>query len=302
MTGYKNEISNAQSLPTGQQIQKNQKHREKGVYRYATSNAFNLGESKMDSMIKMQENAFIIPTLEAMADIYNEFDIIGLQELSTGQAKGGKKVKRVSTGAQATSIIVDVLNRKGDTWGMLTSDPTVGPGKESYAVIFRKSKFIELHAPHSGLIKELQDDIDREPYHAVLKEKSTGKLLHIYLFHLRPKTKKPGLEVEAVGRNPGAFEKENVIISGDFNLPHQKLNNVFEGILGLRHWVNKKTSLKEKEINGNYMAFEYDNIFTGNGINVQQTGILDFVPIVGNLDEARKISDHLIPWIEFRIK
>lgn len=265
-----------------------------GVYRYAQSNAFNLGQSKMKSTITIKDQSEI-PTLEAMAYLYNLYDIIGIQEVSTS-----------FYGSQAVAKIVANLNNKGGSWDYLLSNPTIGPGTEKFALIFRKDKFEGLHAPHSVLVKELENDIDREPFHVILKEKKTGKLIHIYLFHLQPykksEGKDPEKEVELIGKKASVFEKINIIMSGDFNLPAKKLFSVFEDILGLKHWVNEKTSLRKTSVNGDYRAFEYDNIFTSKEIEVLKSGVFDFVPFVGDLKESKKISDHLIPWIEFKIK
>lgn len=265
-----------------------------GVYRYAQSNAFNLGQSKMKSTIIIKGQSEI-STLEAMAYFYNLYDIIGVEEVSTS-----------FYGSQAVAKIVANLNNKGGSWDYLLSNPTIGPGTEKFALIFRKDKFEGLHAPHSVLVKELENDIDREPYHAILKEKKSGKLLHIYLFHLQPYKKSEGKDPEKetllIGEKASVFEKTNVIMSGDFNLPAKKLSAVFEDSLGLKHWINEKTSLKNKEVNGDYRAFEYDNIFTSSGIEVFDSGVFDFVPLVGDLKESKKISDHLIPWVRFKIK
>ncbi|EKE29066.1 MAG: endonuclease/exonuclease/phosphatase, partial [uncultured bacterium (gcode 4)] len=178
--------SPAAELP---KVASQEKVKQKHLYKYAQSNAYNLGESKIKSKAKFKGED-PIPSLQAFARLYNGFDIIGIQEISTGPF-----------GAKALGMLRDNLSRKGEDWGMLYSDPTNGPGLERFGVLFRKSKFVELSSPYSGLVKELDDDIDREPYHAVLKEKSTGKLLHIYIFHLLPVDKDPGREAEAVGRH-----------------------------------------------------------------------------------------------------
>jgi endonuclease/exonuclease/phosphatase family metal-dependent hydrolase len=151
-------------------------------------------------------------------------------------------------------------------------------------------------------MSELRDNIDREPFHSILKEKLSGKFLHIYNFHLQPKNLNPKSELLSIGEKSAAFERKNVIISGDFNLSHKATDPTFEGILGLKHQIEEKTSLKSKEVNGDYRAFEYDNIYTSSEIDVKQIGVFDFVQKVGNLKESKKISDHLIPWIYFKIK
>lgn len=265
---------------------------QNNTYKYATSNAFNIGESKLKSFVLMQGKNERIPTLEAMADIYKEFHIIGIQEVSTGPF-----------GAKSLAKLVDNLKRKGANWDMLISDPTNGPGKERFGVLFRADLFEGLHAPYSHLVKELDEGIDREPYHCVLKEKATGKLLHIYLFHLIPKKADALREIEVVGKKILLFDKNSTIISGDFNLAAKDLNPVFERILGFKHWFEEKTSIGKK-INkkGGYMSNPFDNIFTGASISVLNKGILDFVPLAANIKEAHRISDHLIPWIEFKIK
>ncbi|EKD66591.1 MAG: hypothetical protein ACD_49C00029G0019 [uncultured bacterium (gcode 4)] len=262
----------------------------KSGFTYAQFNAFNFGESKVKSTIKMPNKSFEIPTIEAMARLLKDFDIISIQEVSTGPW-GGKAVAK----------LLDSLNRLGAPWDYLLSDPTQGPGTERFVTIFRKDKFDGIHNK-SALLSELDSGVNREPFHSVLKEKKTGKYVHIYSFHLQPKSKDPKSELQAIANGLDAFEKQNVIVSGDFNLGHKDTDVVFEKVFGLIHHFEEKTSLKTKVVKGNYKLKEYDNIYTSTDIKVMNRGVLDFVGIIGNLDEARKISDHLIPWIRFELK
>jgi len=259
-------------------------------YTYAQFNALKFGESKVKSTIKMPNKLSEIPITEAMAGFLKNFDIISIQEVSTGP-----------WGAKAVVKLLDTLNSQGASWDYLLSDPTQGAGSERFVTIFRKDKFEAIHNK-SALLKELDNGVDREPFHSVLKDKKTGKYIQIYSFHLQPKNKDPKEELRFIGNGLNAFEKQNVIVSGDFNLGHKDTDVIFEKVFGFTHQFEEKTSLKTKVVNGNYKLNEFDNIYTSTEIVILGKGILDFVSIVGNLNEARKISDHLIPWIRFELK
>lgn len=259
-------------------------------FTYAQFNAFNFGESKVKSTIKMPNKSSEISTIESMAGFLKNFDIISIQEVSTGPW-GGKAVTK----------LLDSLSRQGASWDYLLSDPTQGAGSERFVTIFRKDKFDGIHNK-TALLKELDNGVDRESFHSVLKDKKTGKYIQIYSFHLRPKNKNPKEELRFISDNLNAFEKQNVIVSGDFNLGHKDTDVVFEKVFAFSHQFEEKTSLKTKVVNGNYKLNEFDNIYTSTEIIILEKGVLDFVGIVGNLDEARKISDHLIPWIRFELK
>jgi hypothetical protein len=91
---------------------------------------------------------------------------------------------------------------------------------------------------------------------------------------------------------------------GDFNCPQSHTvfnpikNNGFAPIL-----VNQKTSLRQKCMNNDCLASEYDNLFYDiRKFNVKQKGIVPFYTSFSSVKEARKISDHVPIWCVMDIK
>lgn len=254
---------------------------------YGQWNACNFGDKKMKKTLQVDGNE--VSVISYMAKMTSSLDILVLQEISTSDF-----------GAKAVAKLADELNRTGSKWDYYVSDKTSGDGSERYAILWKTSVVSYIVRPTSGLMSELSELMDREPLHAHLKIK--GKDIHIYSFHLVPTNKRPENEVKTIALNADLFEKNNSIASGDFNLGHKKLNPYFEDVLHLKHNIEGKTSLKSKEKNGEYLAKEYDNIYTGSAINVIDAGVYDFVQKIGDLEEARKVSDHLLAYIIFEIK
>lgn len=223
-------------------------------------------------------------TISFMAKLLKNADIVALQEVSTSD-----------WGAQAVAKLADELNRTGFKWDYAVSDPTEGPGKERFAFLWKTSRMTVI--PRKAFLSTvLRDLIDREP--AYIKIRVGEKTVTLVSFHLRPMSKNPLAEVEALGKNPEEFSSDQVILVGDFNLNHKQLFPVFENLLGARHNIEGKTSLKNKSDNGGHLSKEYDNIFT-RGVAVCHSAIIDFVPLFENFKKAREISDHLPVFIVF---
>ena len=262
-----------------------QKVSKNGI-RYGQFNACNIGETKMKK--KMKVGGKEVSVIAQMAQVTKDLDILVIQEVSTSDF-----------GAKAIAMLADELNRTGTKWDYIVSDKTSGDGSERYAILWKTSVVSYIVRPNSGLEFTLSSLMDREPYHAQLKIK--GKNLNIYSFHLVPTAKNPENEAKLVEAHASVFDKEYSILSGDFNLGHKVLDNHFEGIMSLKHQIEGKTSLKMKVKDGNYYAEEYDNIYTGKKIKVNKSAIIDFVKNIGDLTEARKLSDHLIAYVEFEM-
>lgn len=254
--------------------------------RYGQWNACNFGEKKMKK--KVVVNGKEVSVIYQMAQTVKNLDILVIQEVSTSDF-----------GAKAVAMFADELNRTGSKWEYIVSDRTSGDGSERYAVLWKTSAVSFIVRPNSGLDIALSSVLDREPYHAQLKMKS--KNLNVYSFHLVPTAKNPENEARLVEAHASVFDKDYAILSGDFNLGHKVLDKHFEGIMSLKHQIEGKTSLKTKEKNSEYLHQEYDNIYTGKKIKVNNTAIIDFVKNIGDLEEARKLSDHLIAYIEFEM-
>lgn len=275
--------------------------KQKGELLYGQWNACNFGKSKLEDSKKknpdgtkkiktlMVRGVGEVPVITYMAKIAAPLDFLVIQEVSTSDS-----------GAQAVAKLADELNRTGAKWDYYISDKTTGDGTERFAILWKTSVVSFFAKPKSGLVQGLAEKMDREPLHAQFKV--SGKDLHIYSYHLVPTPKNPESEAATIGANKAQFQIGATIMSGDFNLGHKVLDKYFEGMLGLTHNTEGKTSLKSKGTISDHMAEEYDNIYSGPGIQVTDSGIFDFVTNVGDLKEARKLSDHAIVYIKFRMK
>lgn len=66
--------------------------------------------------------------------------------------------------------------------------------------------------------------------------------------------------------------------------------------------VKQKTSLKQRCINDNCLASEYDNFFyPAAKLKVSDAGIVHFYTAFQELKAARKISDHVPVYLEFSL-
>jgi hypothetical protein len=90
---------------------------------------------------------------------------------------------------------------------------------------------------------------------------------------------------------------------GDFNCPQSHSvffpikKNGFSSV-----FKNQKTSLRQKCINNDCLASEYDNIFYKlSKIKIGKSGIVPFYKSFKSLKEARKISDHIPIWCTFQL-
>lgn len=228
-------------------------------------------------------------TLAFMANILRDADIVVILEVSTGDA-----------GASTLAKLADELNRKGAKWDYIPSDPTIGPGTERYGFLWNTSS-VWVNRDDIKLAKSLQNLLDREP--AIMTFHAGKKKFSIASFHLQPDDKSSGknprVEVNAIGQNPAELSSGSMIFVGDFNLSHRELDPVFEGMLKMKHNIEGKTSLKMKlDKKGKYLMRDYDNIYT-RGVTVHKAAIYDFVPLAGDLEKARKVSDHLPVYIVF---
>ncbi|MEZ4887009.1 MAG: endonuclease/exonuclease/phosphatase family protein [Chitinophagales bacterium] len=240
-------------------------------------NLYNIGISKDDEEV------------EFIANLLKNYHIIAIQEIST-QLSGPRAVVKLN----------DELSRKSGKWDYIISDPTVGPGSERYAYLWR-TDLVELSA-RPWLVKPLEDKVDREPFMA--RFKSGDKTMLLANFHAVPTSKKPENEIQHLVDLHRLYGKDNLLMMGDFNLSqkHEAFNILkqrgYDPIL-----VNQKTSLRRTAINGDYLAQEYDNLFYNNSVfNLKRSGILDFVPKFESLKDAREISDHLPIWCELSWK
>lgn len=241
-------------------------------------NIENFGKSKTE-----QEIDFIANTIK-------NHDIIAIQEVVAGYG-----------GSQAVARLVDQLNRKGNKWDYSISNPTSSSAykKERYAFIWKTNKVKLIGKP--WLEKKYEKQIDREPYYATFKK--NGKKFTIVSFHAITKTKQPETEIKYFKFLPQQYPNLNLIFVGDFNCPQS--HTVFNPLKKMGYlptFENQKTSLKQKCINNQCLASEFDNIFYHSSrIKIINKGIIHFYETFNSLKEARKVSDHIPIWVEFSL-
>ncbi|TKC57564.1 endonuclease [Pedobacter hiemivivus] len=242
-------------------------------------NIQNFGKSKNDD-----ELAYI-------AKVVNKFDVIAIQEVVAGYG-----------GSQAVARLADELNRMGSKWDYVISNPTSSPtgsSKERYAFVWNTSK---VKKNGTAWLEETYGlMIDREPYYCRF---TVGrKTFTVANFHAVPKSKQPETEIKYFKFLPDLYPGDNLIFCGDFNLPQS--HSVFNPLWKTGHtsaFKGQKTSLKQKCVNGNCLASEYDNFyFKASGINVLRTGIVHFYQDFEDLRTARLISDHVPIYMQFSL-
>ena len=237
-------------------------------------NIMNLGKSKSNS------------ELEVMANTIKSYDIIAIQEVVAGYG-----------GSQAVSRLVSILNTKGSKWDYIISEPTTSlnpSSQERYAFIWKTGQVKKVGK--CWLDQNYENEIDREPFMGTFDYQ--GNTFTLVSFHAVPKKKNPETELKYFKFFPKLYPKLNLIFLGDFNCPQSHTvfnpikNNGFAPIL-----VNQKTSLRQKCIQNDCLASEYDNLFYDKQkIKILQKGIVAFHSNFKSMKEARKISDHVPIW------
>ncbi len=228
--------------------------------------------------------------ISTIANTIRNHDIIAIQEVVAGHG-----------GSQAVARLADELNRKGTKWDYTISNPTSSSvyKTERYAFLWKTNKVKLKGKP--WLEKQYEKQIDREPYYATFEK--DGKFFTIVNFHAITKSKQPETEIKHFKFLPQQYPNLNLIFVGDFNCPQS--HTVFNPLknMGYRPILeNQKTSLKQKCINNQCLASEFDNIFYhSTKIKIIDKGIIHFYKNYGSLKEARKISDHIPIWMEFSL-
>ena len=219
--------------------------------------------------------------IEAIANIVRDSDIIAIQEVVAGFG-----------GAQAVAQLADELNRKGAKWDYVISNPTKSPKYvvERYAFIW-KNKHIKIKN-RGSLITELAPVVDREPFK--MDFYFNDKKITILNYHSRPHNKNPEAEIKPILNYIVKNIKNPVLLAGDFNTKSD--NEVFSDFKnsGFKTSLkNIKTTLKRKCKNDNYLNYAIDNIFLSKHFSKIEAKTIDFVKYCDNLENARKLSDHL---------
>lgn len=249
----------------------------KANIRLMSWNIQNLGKSKSP-----QELQYIAKTMKDM-------DIVAIQEVSS-----------TFVGPQTVAKLADELNRTGNKWLYVVSQPTTGTGVERYAYLWKPNR-VKLIGK-AFLEQSLSNEIDREPFIAHFECK--GEKIMLVNFHAVPKGKNPAQEIQYLPRLQSKYPNEKIVMMGDFNLSQK--DPAFDSIKqrGLQPaLVNVKTSLKmhnNPAAPGQYFSEEYDNFyFNPNHIDAKVSQRIDITRDFRSLEEARKISDHVPIVLEF---
>jgi endonuclease/exonuclease/phosphatase family metal-dependent hydrolase len=216
-----------------------------------------------------------------IASMIRHADIVILQEV----------VAKHPGGAQAVARLADNLNRMGSKWDYAISDPTNSPSSqisERYAYLWKTSK-VQKHGDAS-LLSPLSQIVHREPYY--IRFMVGANFLDIINYHSRTHVAKANgeeLEVSAISDWLEAFQADNIILAGDFNLEHT--HDVFNKIKmnGYQNCLDgDKTSLKQTCKEGNYLSSAEDNIFIKSlHFVVQEAKVLSFI----NNDNCHLLKD-----------
>ena len=220
------------------------------------------------------------PYISLIAKLLNDVDIVLIQEVQVD-----------IDGKQAIKLLETELEKSGNQWTSTISAPTHGRGTECYAYLW-KSKKVTLQN-HAWLEISLDSLIDREPF---LARFTIGKkTILLANFHAVPKKKMPWLEIAELDKLDKLYKKDNLIIAGDFNL--EASNRAFDELktYGFKAALSDiRTTIKMEQQNEEKFAHEYDNFIVEKAeFAILSSGRIDFTTHFTNLQEARKISDHL---------
>ncbi len=239
-------------------------------------NLKDFGNTKTD-----QQLTFIAKTVK-------NYDVVAIQEVVA--SLGGYK---------ALSKLMFELNKGAQKWDFALSaiTTTAGTTKERYAFIWKIGKVAKVGA--AWLDQNYQAQIEREPFFCRFKIKD--KTFTVGSFHAVPKAKHPETEIKYFQFLPALYPKENLIFCGDFNLPQN--HSVFTPLRKMNYvsaLVDQKTSLRQKCIENDCLASEYDNFFYNQAkLKMVKSGIVAFYQSFKEIKEARKISDHVPIFSEY---
>lgn len=229
--------------------------------------------------------------LEVVATSVQDFDIVAIQEVLVSDG-----------GAKALARLVDLLNRKGNSWDYIISEPTGSKNiqeRERYAFIWKRAKV--KRKGRAFLAGALGGLISREPFVGTFS--ADGKTFTLVNFHAVPKKKQPETEIKYLDSLCGLLPQSSLIFLGDFNCPQS--HSVFTTLKSagiVPALVGQKTTLRQECIRGDCLASEYDNIFyPARRFTKIRSGIVAFYQYYeGNMLAARKLSDHVPVFLEIK--
>lgn len=226
--------------------------------------------------------------IDFIANTVKDFDVIAIQEVVAGYG-----------GPQAVIRLVEVLNKNQEIWDYTFSHGTSSDrySKERYAFIWKKQKLRLSGEP--WLEAQYNLEIEREPYY--VRFISGKKTFTVGTFHAKPKSKQPETEIKYFKFLPGQYPKDLLIFCGDFNLPQS--HSVFNPLRNMGYTsalTAQKTSLRQKCIQQDCLASEYDNFyFPAAKVKLLNSGIIHFYNSFVDIKEARKLSDHVPVFMDF---
>lgn len=243
-------------------------------------NLMNFGKSKTEK------------TLDFIATTLQPFDFIAIQEVLASDG-----------GAQALTKMVDLMNRKGNSWDYVISNPTYSVTdyiSERYAFIWDKSEITK--TGNAWLEKKYNIKIEREPLMTTFKKE--GKVFTIASYHAITKSSNPETEIKYFKYFPLEYPLLNLIICGDFNCPQS--NSVFNPIKSMGYSTavkNQKTTLRDRCLSGDCLASEYDN-FISNKVKIEMIkgNIIHYYRSFQTFREAKQVSDHVPVTFTFEIE
>lgn len=241
-------------------------------------NLKDFGQTKTDAQL-----TFIAKTVK-------NYDVITVQEVVAGPG-----------GPQAVARLNDALNRTGAKWDYRISHGTSSDrySKERYAFFWKTSRTSLVGEP--WLEKKYNLQLNREPFLA--RFKLGKKQFTVVSFHAIPKAKQPETEIKYLQYLPAEYPEDVLVFCGDFNLPES--HSVFNPLKKAGYpaaFSNQKTSLRQKCINGDCLASEYDNFFYHQlKLNCIYAGVVHFYTSFPDFKEARKVSDHLPVYMKFSL-
>jgi len=102
---------------------------------------------------------------------------------------------------------------------------------------------------------------------------------------------------------PEEYPDKDLMFCGDFNCPQS--HTVFKPLKSLGYkpaLIHQKTSLRQKCVNDDCLASEYDNIFFNNSkVSFIKSGVILFYKSFQTLKVARTVSDHVPIYFQFSL-
>jgi deoxyribonuclease-1-like protein len=230
--------------------------------------------------------------IRQIASVVQAYDLILLQEVVAGEG-----------GSEAVRRLAGELEKKKDEWGFFISRPTRSPvyKSERYALLWKKGKLKLIDDPE--LMKGFENTLTREP---LLAGFEMGEASFVVMnFHACSLADRPEEEVMQLGAYLASLPESPWLIGGDFNLAatHPAFTAWTEA--GLQAVLKKeKTTLKQNgaKMEEDVTHRQADNLFFQKKLfQIRKQGVINVVEIVGTLEAARRLSDHLPVYAVFII-